>query len=293
VKPLVIGTRGSPLALAQAQWIRERLLAAHPGLCVEVRRIKTSGDLFPDASLVGQGGKGLFTKEIEQQLLAGEIDLAVHSMKDLPTTLPAGLTIGAVPAREDARDALVSDRYDRVAALPTAARVGTSSLRRRAQLLAQRPDLRVEPIRGNVETRLRKLATEGWDATLLAMAGLRRLGVTAPAHPLEVEEMIPAVGQGLLAVEVRESDRSVREWIAPLNVPAAAACGEAERSFLRAMGGGCQMPFAAHATVSGDRLRLVAGRFDPDGRTAQRAVAEGHVSEPVRIGEAAARELER
>lgn len=293
MKPLVIGTRGSPLALAQTRWVVEQLQAVHAGLAIEVRRIQTSGDRFAEASLVSQGGKGLFTKEIEEHLLAGEIDVAVHSLKDLPTTLPAGLTIGAVPAREDARDALVSDRYDGVAALPTGARVATSSLRRQAQLLAQRPDLRVEPIRGNVETRLRKLTEEGWDATVLAMAGLRRLGVAAPAYPLAVEEMIPAVGQGLLAVEVREADRRVSELVAVLNVTAAAACGGAERAFLRAMGGGCRLPFAAHATVTGDRLRLLAARFDPDGRHAQRAVAEGNVSEPVRIGEAAARELER
>jgi len=281
---IVIGTRGSPLALAQVEIIAGLLGKAHPGFKIERKVIKTSGDRFMDASLSATGGKGLFTKEIEDLLLAGEIDLAVHSLKDLPTRLPEGLTIAAVPAREDAHDVLVSERYASVAALPKGARIGTSSVRRKAQLLARRPDLQIAEIRGNVGTRLQK-ASE-YDAIILAAAGIKRLGLIAPAHPLDFDFMIPAVGQGVIACETREADLEIQEKLAAINHTDTLACAEAERVFLRALGGGCQLPYAGHATVTGDKLRLIGARFEPDIR---RADVTG--TDPREVGERAAREI--
>lgn len=294
---VVLGSRGSPLALAQAEFVAERLRAAHPGLRVEQRIIRTSGDVFATASLPAVGGKGLFTKEIEEQLLAGTIDIAVHSLKDLPTTLPAGLMLGAVPAREDARDALISKQYRSVAELPAGARVATSSIRRRAQLLAVRPDLQIEEIRGNIETRLRKLREQqALAATLLAVAGLRRLGLWETATdlhwiPLGLDEMIPAVGQGLLGCEVREADLRSRQLLAALDDPAAHACAIAERTFLRTLGGGCQFPCAAHATVTGNELRLIGVVFDRDGLTSRRVEQIGPMGAAARLGQEAAQQV--
>lgn len=285
---LVIGSRGSPLALAQVEIVRELLREVHPSLPVEVKIIKTSGDIFHDASLTKGEGKGLFTKEIEEQLLRGDIHVAVHSMKDLPTMLPDGLTIGAVPAREDARDVLVSTRYRSVDELPTGARVATSSIRRKVQLLARRPDLQILEIRGNVGTRLEKVAD--FDAIILAAAGLKRLGLKVECHPLDFDVMIPAVGQGALACEVRADDFETQELLAGINDADTLACVEAERVFLRALGGGCQVPYAANARVAGDELWLIGAVFEPRLRKTE---VRGPKSDPARLGEQAANEVQR
>ena len=293
---LVIGTRGSPLALAQTEIARGLLQTAHPGLAIEVKIIKTSGDNFTNLSLVAGGGKGLFTKEIEDQLLREEIDLAVHSMKDLPTIVPDGLTIGAVPARENAHDVFVSKKVASVQELTKGARVATSSIRRRAQLLARRPDLQIEEIRGNVETRLRKLVeNDALDALILAAAGLRRLGLwkkDASLHWQEIDfdVMIPAVGQGAIACEAREADANTCKMLASINDTDTAACTMAERAFLQALGGGCQVPYAAHATVDGERLRLIGAVFSHDGRQVSRVEAIGSKADPRELGERAAKQ---
>ena len=297
MKPLIIGTRGSPLALAQVDIIRALLRQAHPGIVLERRIIKTSGDLFQTASLTKGAGKGLFTMEIEEQLLAGQIDVAVHSLKDLPTTLPDGLGIGAVPAREDVRDMLISKQPLTVASLPVGATVATSSIRRRAQLLAVRPDLKVVEIRGNVDTRLRKLGENAdWAATILAAAGLNRLGIRVhwPQYhwqPLSVDVMLPAVGQGAIACEVRLNDTGTRALLAAVNDAGTFACVTAERSFLDAIGGGCQLPYAAHGTVTGDQLQLIAAMFSEDGKSVKRATVTGNAAAAVALGQQAAERL--
>ena len=290
MNPLIIGSRGRPLALAQVA-LNKSLL---PGVPVETVIIKTSGDKFLDVSLAAAGGKGLFTKEIEDQLLAGTIHLAVHSLKDLPTDLPAGLTLAAVPAREDARDVFVSRRYAKLDELPPGARVATSSIRRKAQLLARRPDLQIAEIRGNVATRLQKLTD--FDGTLLAAAGLKRLGLWQNVagyqwQPLDIATMIPAVGQGIIGCEIRQGDSATREILTVLNDPDTLACAVAERTFLKTLGGGCQYPYAGHATVDGDQLKLVAGVFSPDGRQANRLEVTGPKATAAALGEQAAQKL--
>ncbi|MEI6084671.1 MAG: hydroxymethylbilane synthase [Verrucomicrobiota bacterium] len=286
MKRIIIGTRGSPLALAQVDLVSAFLRKAHPGIELDRQIIKTSGDKFLDVALSAVGGKGVFTKEIEDQLLAGQIDLAVHSLKDLPTELPAGLTIAAVLPREDARDAFISKRYKSVDELPQGARVATGSVRRKAQLLARRPDLKIEEIRGNVGTRLSKLAE--FDAIILAVAGMKRLGLEVDYHPLDVSIMIPAVGQGIVAIEVRESDLETQEILAAINHADTLACAEAERVFLKSMGGGCQLPYAGHATITGDQLRLIGAQFEP---TICRTDVTGAKSDPHELGTRAARAI--
>jgi len=286
MKPLIIGTRGSPLARAQVEIIRALLRQANPALPVEVKIIKTTGDNLVDVSLSAAGGKGLFTKEIEEHLLAGEIHVAVHSLKDLPTILPEGLTIGAVPAREDARDVFLSKKYRSLDELPTGARVATGSVRRRAQLLARRPDLRIEEVRGNVGTRLEKLPN--FDGMILAAAGLKRLGLDVTYQPLDVSVMIPAVGQGAIACEVRENDFATQEALAVINDAGTLACVEAERVFLRVLGGGCQVPYAANATIEGNELRLLGAVFEPRLRKTE---VRGPKSDPLSVGERAANEI--
>lgn len=293
MNPLIIGTRGSPLAMAQTTLIRALLERVHPGLPVEVRIIKTSGDMFGDISLVKDGGKGLFTKEIEDQLLAGTIHIAVHSLKDLPTALPEGLCIGATPTREDPRDVFIAKHATTVKDLPIGAHIGTSSLRRRAQLMARRPDLQVEEVRGNVGTRLRKL-TEGdnLDALILAAAGLKRLGLYDARWPfLDITEMIPAVGQGIIAIETRADDDTTLERLAAINDTDTMACGEAERAFLHAAGGGCQLPYAGHATVNGDQLHLIAAKFTPDGSSIRKTELTGPKTDALELGEEAAQRI--
>ncbi len=255
---LVVGTRGSALALWQTEHVIQRLKTAAPGLAIEVKTITTEGDVKRDRPLSQLGGKGLFVKEIEQALLTGEIDLAVHSLKDMPTGQPQGLTIGAVLERADARDALVTREIGGgLSALAAEARVGTSSLRRRAQLLAARPQLQVLDLRGNLDTRLRKLRAGEYDAVVLAAAGLIRLGyANAIGQTLPVDVMLPAVGQGALCVEVRAGDQATAAMTASLDHPRTCQATQAERALLRRLEGGCQVPVGAYAEVADDQLHL-------------------------------------
>lgn len=263
---LLIGTRGSRLARIQAETVREMLSSLHPDKAWLLREIKSEGDVQPDASLATIGGQGVFVKALEEKLLAHEIDLAVHSLKDMPTQLATGLKIGAVLPREDARDALVSRRGPTLDDLPAGAVVGTGSARRRAQLLAYRSDLVIRDVRGNVDTRLRKLKSGAYDALILAAAALIRLRRTsAISQYLPPALMLPSVGQGALAVEVRESDEEVRGLVQRLNHAPTERAVSAERAFLTALGGGCAVPVAAHASVSDGRLNLQGLVADPDG----------------------------
>lgn len=294
-----LGTRGSPLALAQATEVRRRLIAAHPELAeeeaVKVIEIKTTGDRVTDRPLAEVGGKGLFTKEIEGALAAGEIDAAVHSMKDVPTWLPDGLELAAYLPREDVRDAFFSPHADSVAALPEGARVGSASLRRQAQLLLIRPDLKVGLIRGNVETRLRKLEAGEVDATLLAVAGLNRLGRSAAIQTrLSTEEMLPAVGQGAVGLEVRANDEQTYKYVRALNDPWTEARVSAERACLEVLEGSCRTPIAALAEVAeGDRLRFRALVAEPDGSAAWRSEREGPLSDGLHLARDAGAELRK
>jgi hydroxymethylbilane synthase len=251
---LRIGTRGSPLALAQAALVRDTLARAH-GLDagrIEVQAIRTTGDRIQDRPLADAGGKGLFAKEIEEALLDNRIDLAVHSSKDLPTFLPEGLALTAFLPREDARDAFISRRSRNLAGLPGGAIVGTSSPRRQAMLKRLRPDLRVVDLRGNVETRLRKIDEGAADATLLALAGLKRLGLAAQAASVfEIDAFLPAVGQGAIGIETRAGDAATRSLLAPINHAETATALACERAFLGALDGSCRTPIAGHATVTG------------------------------------------
>ena len=312
MNPIRIATRGSALALAQANMVLAQCRAAFPGETFELNIIKTTGDKLQTASMAsGKLPKGLFTKEIEEALLDGSGDLAVHSLKDLPTELPAGLKLGAVSTRADVRDVLVcrasqlSTFNFQLSTLPDRATVATSSTRRRAQLLHARPDLKIVEIRGNVGTRLRKLAEQTeLDAIVLAAAGLERLhfstvgstqlsGADVPpgliAMPIPVEEMLPCVGQAALGIEIRENDPRLEKIIAPLNDSATQACVTAERAFLRAMGGGCQMAVGALAELGDGQLRLRAISFL--GATPRQGERSGAVREAVNLGESLAREL--
>ncbi|MDX2151100.1 MAG: hydroxymethylbilane synthase [Bryobacteraceae bacterium] len=284
---LTIGSRGSALALWQANWIKGRLEAMGEECRIEI--IKTTGDKIQGVPLAQVGTKGLFTKEIEEALLGGAVDLAVHSLKDLPTVLPEGLTLAAVPEREDPHDALVGRRLQE---LTVGARVGTSSLRRSAQLRALRPDLVVESIRGNVDTRLRKLDEGQFAAILLAAAGLRRLGWQERiAYRFPPEEMCPAVGQGALGIETRGDGGRGHAVCAGLNHVPTEQAVRAERAVLAAMGGGCQVPIGAHAVVEGERLRLRAIVISPDGTQLFRDEAEGAAGEAQALGEMLARRM--
>jgi hydroxymethylbilane synthase len=283
---LVIASRGSQLALWQARWVQGQLAARGRECRIEV--IKTTGDKITDVPLAKVGTKGLFTKEIEEALLDGRADLAVHSLKDLPTELPPGLVLAAVPAREDPCDAIVGCR---LADLRTGARVGTSSLRRAAQLRKLRPDLTVESVRGNLDTRLRKLDEGLYDAILLAAAGLKRLGWEARiAEVLPPGLMCPAVGQGALAIETRETGPG-RDACAALDDPATHAAVRAERGVLAALGGGCQVPIGAHAVVEDGRLRLRAIVAAPDGGELIGGESEGPAGEAGGLGRALGEDL--
>jgi len=289
-----IGTRGSPLALVQAGAVRDALVAAHADVAVEIVPIKTTGDRVQDRRLMEIGGKGLFTKEIEEALRDGRIDYAVHSMKDLETWLPDGLTIGAMLPREDARDALIARTGRSIADLPRGAVVGTSSLRRQAQLLALRPDLRVIALRGNVETRLRKLAAGEADATMLAVAGLKRLGLLDKATTiLDSDEILPAVGQGAIGIEIRADDARLCNLLAPLDHRATTVCVTAERACLAALDGSCHTPIAAHAELveSGRTLRLRALIALPDGTSVHRDESRGDAADAAALGRAAGQRL--
>ncbi len=281
---LRIGSRGSQLALWQANHVR--VILESRGHQVKIEIIRTTGDKITDVPLAQVGTKGMFTKEIEEALAENRIDLAVHSLKDLPTELPPGFEIAAIPRREDARDALCSSGYGSIAELPNRARVGTSSLRRQAQLKALRPDLDLQPLRGNVDTRLRKLEAGEYDALLLAAAGLNRLGKTECVRQLlTADVMCPAAGQGALAIEIRKGDSTIRQHVAFLEDKAARAATTCERALLNAMGGGCQVPIGAFAELVNGRLHLDAVVASPDGARVLRESADG--DEPERLGESA------
>lgn len=283
---LVIGTRGSQLALAQAQWVCERMEAR--GHRCRIAIIRTTGDRLAEAPLPEIGGKGLFTRELEQALLEGRIDLAVHSLKDLPVEMPEGLWLAAVPEREDARDVMVGRR---LAELAPGARVGTSSLRRAAQLKMLRPDLVIEPVRGNLDTRLRKLEAGQYDALLLAAAGLHRMGWRRHiAEYLPPDQMCPAPGQGALAIETRLRSPAA-EACAALESSATRAAVTAERALLEALGGGCQVPIGAFAEVYNGTLRLHAIVIAPDGSRCARTTIEGPADQAAGLAREAALRL--
>jgi hydroxymethylbilane synthase len=283
-----IGTRGSALALAQTRGLEARLRECHPGLTTELVIIKTTGDKLKDVPLAQVGGKGLFIKEIEEALLAGEVDLAVHSLKDMPADLPPGCSLGAVPPREDYRDAFISRRYASLAEVPAGGRLGTGSLRRKVQLLHRRPDLEVVHLRGNVDTRLKKLETEGLDAIILAAAGLRRLGLGhLPRALLSEAEMLPAIGQGALGLEVRADDKEMQELLAPLDHYPSRVAVTAERSFLARLEGGCLVPVAALGRLEEGRLVLTALISDLTGRV----VIQDRLTGPPEAAESLGRQL--
>jgi hydroxymethylbilane synthase len=291
VKRIRLGTRGSTLALAQATWVKEQISRHQPALDIEFVVIKTSGDRFIDKPLAALGGKGAFTKEIEDALLRQEIDLAVHSMKDLPTDLPAGLIIAAMPKREDPRDVLVSRQGRGLGSLPSGTQVGTGSLRRQAQVLNYRPDLSVVSIRGNVDTRLRKLDQGEIDALMMAAAGLKRIGredrITAY---LPDDICVSAVAQGALGIESRD-DSSVRELLAPLHDTDAATEVAAERSFLKRLGGGCHVPIGARAKINGEQLKIIGIVANPNGSKLCRGEITGHVTDAADVGHRLAEQL--
>jgi hydroxymethylbilane synthase len=290
---LRIGSRGSQLALWQANHIASLLGARGHEVHIEI--IHTTGDKITDVALSQVGtkggvGKGIFTKEIEEALAAGQVDLAVHSLKDLPTELPAGFEIAAIPAREDARDVFCSRDYSRIEDLPSGARVGTSSLRRQAQLNGIRPDLDIHPLRGNVDTRLRKLQEGQYAAIILAAAGLKRLGLsTLSRQIIPADIMCPAAGQGALAIEIRQDDTTTRQHLEFLNDACARAATTCERALLSALGGGCQVPIGAFAEMRNGALRLESIVADPDGSTLLRDTREG--DDPEKLGAAAAASL--
>jgi hydroxymethylbilane synthase len=293
---LCIGTRGSPLALAQARELRERLAAAHGNAFdrIEIRVIRTTGDTIRNRTLADAGGKGLFTKEIEEALAAGAVDLAVHSAKDMLTVLPRGLAIAAVLPREDARDVFISRKAATLRDLPSGSVVGTASLRRQALVKRMRPDLGVAALRGNVETRLRKLDDGVVDATLLALAGLKRLGLgDAATEILPIEEFLPAVGQAIIAIETRESDHRTRALLDGINDRDAAIALTAERAFLAVLNGSCRTPIAGHATVDAGRLHFRGLIARPDGSEVFETARQGTPADAARLGADAGRELRR
>jgi hydroxymethylbilane synthase len=282
---VVLGTRGSKLAVQQSEWVQAQLHALAPHVTVTLQRIQTSGDKILDVPLAQIGGKGLFVKEIEEALLSGEIDLAVHSMKDVPTELPEGLAILCVPPREDPRDALISRDGRSFMDLPRGARIGTSSLRRQSQLLYARPDLTIAMLRGNLDTRLRKLREGQFDAIVLAAAGLRRLDW---AHEiteyLEPKISLPAIGQGALGIEGRQDDLFIRSLLSGLNHAPSKTAILAERALLHRLQGGCQVPIAAYATVAGIGMRLEGLVSSVDGKELLRDTVEGTIEDPKSIG---------
>ena len=284
VTKITIGTRRSKLALVQTDMIRTALLQAHPGLEVAVEHITTKGDIILDRPLSAIGDKGLFVTEIEDAIRAGRVDLAVHSAKDLPSVLPPDMALVAFPPREDARDALVSKSGARLAELPAGATVGTSSLRRACQLRHARPDLRIVDLRGNVDTRLRKLREEPYDAIVLAAAGLHRLGLNNEiSEYLDPSVMLPAVSQGILGIEARAGNAEVAALLAPLDDAVARTAALAERGFLAYLGGGCQVPVAAYACLDGDMLQLDGMIGSRDGRLVRGGV-RGSPANPASLG---------
>ena len=291
-----IGTRGSPLALAQAHMVQARLAAAH-GVekdAIEIQIIRTTGDAIQDRPLSEVGGKGLFTKEIEQALLDGEIDLAVHSSKDMVTMLPEGLVLAACLEREDPRDVLVSRTAKSIADLPRGATLGTASLRRQAQVKLLRPDINIVPLRGNVGTRLTKISEGVADATILAFAGLKRLGLADAATAiLDPQQFLPAVGQGAIGIEIRENDAKTRAYLDAINHAPTLSAVIAERAFLAVLDGSCKTPIAGHATVDGDMLSFRGLIAKPDGSAFFETSRRGKASDAAKLGADAAAELKQ
>ncbi len=282
---LIIGTRGSQLALWQAEWVQRQLKQIAPDISVVLKRIQTSGDKIQDVPLAKVGGKGLFVKEIEEALLKNDIDLAVHSMKDMPAVLPSGLHIICIPEREDPRDALLAGDKKKLDALPLGARVGTSSLRRQAQLLHVRPDLQIKMLRGNVDTRLRKLQENLFDAIVLAASGLKRLGWDEHiTECLPVDVSLPAIGQGALGIEGREDDGFVRNLVSRLEHQPTRVTVTAERALLKRLEGGCQVPIAGHAVLQGESLTLDGLVISLDGKRYVRYALSGSMSEAESLG---------
>jgi len=292
MKELVIATRGSALALWQANHIKDLLEAEHPGLKVELLKIKTKGDKILDVPLAKVGGKGLFVKEIEEALLDGRAHLAVHSMKDVPTELPEGLEVGIIPEREAATDSLLSVKYDGLKGLPQGALVGTSSLRRQSQLATLRPDLEIRSLRGNLDTRVRKLLDGEFDAIVVATAGLNRLGLSAPKQEvLGPPDFLPAVAQGALGIEFATRDTEVADLLKFLDHAPTKIQVQAERGFLTGLDGGCQVPIAAWSRLEGDTVRLTGFVADVDGSRPIRMEAEGSADQAWEVGTALAEKV--
>jgi hydroxymethylbilane synthase len=285
LKQLKIGTRKSQLALWQAEYVRDRLLAEHPELSIELVKMSTQGDKILDTSLAKVGGKGLFIKELEQRLFDGSADIAVHSLKDMTVDLPDGLHLSVTCEREDPRDAFVSNTFKDLDEMPAGSRVGTSSLRRQAQLRSRYPDLNIIGLRGNVNTRLAKLDAGDYDAIILACAGLKRLGFhNRITVALEPEVSLPAVGQGAVCIECRADDDEINQLLAPLNHADTASCTQAERAMNAALEGGCQVPIAGYAVLEGDQLYLRGLVGDPDGGEVVRGEIRGPREEAQSLG---------
>ncbi|HLR80513.1 MAG TPA: hydroxymethylbilane synthase [Bacillota bacterium] len=291
MRKIIVGTRKSNLAITQTEWVIEQLKKAGVKNEFEVKKISTKGDKIIDVMLSKVGGKGLFVKEIEQAMYDKEIDFAVHSMKDMPAELPEGLVISSIPVREDHRDAFISKDNIPLKDLPAGSIVGTSSLRRSSQILAKRPDLEIKWIRGNVETRLRKMREEDYDAIILAVSGLKRVGLSEEliTEYLDPEVVIPAVGQGALAIECREDDDELHDILARINDVHTEKTITAERAFLNRIEGGCQIPIGGYAYLESDDIILSAMVGSPDGQTILQEVVRGN--DPVQVGEQAAQKL--
>jgi hydroxymethylbilane synthase len=291
MKKIRLATRGSKLALKQTEMFRDILLRANPALEIEVVLIRTTGDHIRDVPLARVGGKGLFVKEIEEALLQGRANIAVHSLKDVPDTIPRGLWLAGFLEREHPFDAFVSNHYEEIEALPSGAKVGTSSIRRMAQLLAIRKDLEIVPLRGNVDTRLKKLDM-GLDAIILAMAGLVRLGFGDRARRiLSPPEFVPAIGQGVIAVECREEDEGLKGIVETLSHEETRIAVEAERAFLKTVGGGCQVPLGGYASCEEGKVKMIGMIAKPDGTRVLKAWEEGEMKEAGSVGQKLARKL--
>ncbi|HHW95746.1 MAG: hydroxymethylbilane synthase [Myxococcota bacterium] len=292
MKKVILASRGSRLALAQTEMVRDGLMAANEGLQTDLIIIQTKGDKILDVPLAKVGGKGLFVKEIEEALLDKRADIAVHSLKDVPAELPQGLMLGACLVRETPFDALVSEKYASLRDLPDGAKVGTSSLRRACQLKAIRPDLEILSLRGNVETRLRKLNSEGFDAIVLAAAGLNRLGLEDRITELLVApDFVPAVGQGIVVVECREDDQEIKDLLLNLEHASTRLAMRAERAFLATMGGGCQVPLGAYAEIKNSKIHMVGMVGHPDGSQIHKEKMVGSLTAPETLGIALANAL--
>ena len=289
---VVIGTRGSMLALWQANWVKSLIEELNPSLKVDLMKIKTTGDIIQDVPLAQVGGKGLFVKEIEEAMLRGEIDLAVHSMKDVPTYLPGGLHLGCILKREDPRDAFISNKYESLASLPAGAKVGTSSLRRSCQIKAMRGDLDIISLRGNFDTRIRKMDEGEFDAIILAAAGANRLGLADRVKEfISKETSLPAIAQGAVGIECRQDDEFINNLLTPLKHAESEICVTAERATLKKLEGGCQVPIAAHAQLDGDKLSMKGLVGSVEGDVILRAEKDGLAVDAEAIGIALAEDL--